>query len=165
EHDLRAIFGPGGAIEALTEARDDGRVRFLGLTGHHDPAILVEAMRRFDFDTVLVALNAADVHYLPFIPTVPAEAERRGLGVIGMKVYAAGTLVARGGLAPRDAMSYVLSLPGVSTTIIGCRTPEEVDENAEIARGFSPLDESQRQQLEQRTRAAARAFNSYKRAV
>src|SRR3954452_19345833 len=74
-HDLRTmldverIFAPGGAIEALVQARAEGRVRSLGITGHHDPAILLEAMRRFDFDTVLVALNAADVHRLPFLAT------------------------------------------------------------------------------------------------
>src|SRR5438093_2304440 len=71
-HDLRTsqdldhIFAKGGAIEALVRAREEGRVRFLGVTGHHHPAILMEAMRRFDFDTVLVALNAADIHRLSF---------------------------------------------------------------------------------------------------
>ena len=69
---------------------------FSGSTGHHDPAILLEAMRRFDFDTVLVALNGADVHRLSFAQTVLPEAARRGMGVIGMKVYAAGVLL-RGG--------------------------------------------------------------------
>ncbi len=67
-HDLRSmdeldsIFSKDGAIHAFVRARDEQRVRFLGITGHHDPAVLVEAMRRFDFDTVLVALNTADVH-------------------------------------------------------------------------------------------------------
>ena len=88
--DLKTIFGRGGALEALVQAREEGRVRFLGLTGHHDPAILLEAMSRFDFDTVLVALNVADVHRLSFARTVLVEAARRGMGVIGMKVYAAG---------------------------------------------------------------------------
>ncbi len=64
--DLKMIFGRGGALEALVQAREEGRVRFLGLTGHHDPAILLEAMGRFDFDTVLIALNVADVHRLSF---------------------------------------------------------------------------------------------------
>src|SRR5437870_5568009 len=94
--DLRAIFGRGGALEALIQARQEGRVRFLGLTGHHDPAILLDAMGRFDFDTVLVALNGADIHRLSFARTVLVEAGRKGMGVIGMKVYAAGALV-RGG--------------------------------------------------------------------
>src|SRR5256714_1138491 len=83
--DLDRIFARGGALEALLEARAEGRVRFLGLTGHHDPAILLEGMRRFDFDTLLVALNAADVHRLSFLETVLPEARRQGMGVIGMK--------------------------------------------------------------------------------
>ena len=167
-HDLRSvdvldrIFSKGGAIEALIQAREEGRVRFLGITGHHDPAILLEAMRRFDFDTVLVALNAADVHRLLFIRTVLPEAQRRGLGVIGMKVYGAGTLIGPGGLAPDQAMRYALSLPGVSTVVIGCGTRDEVEQNAQIAREFVPLRPKEMQELETSTRKSAGRFTSYK---
>jgi predicted aldo/keto reductase-like oxidoreductase len=163
--DLRAIFGPGGALEALVQAREEGRVRFLGLTGHHDPAILLEAMSRFEFDTVLVALNAADVHRLPFARTVLVDAARRGMGIIGMKVYAAGNLVRAGavGLTPAEALGYVLSLAGVSTVIIGCSSPAEVDQNVEIARAFCPCDESTLRALEGRTSRYAGVFTSYKR--
>jgi aryl-alcohol dehydrogenase-like predicted oxidoreductase len=163
--DLRAIFGRGGALEALVEAREEGLVRFLGLTGHHDPAILLEAMGRFDFDTVLVALNGADVHRLPFAHTVLAEAARRGMGVIGMKVYAAGTLIRAGsnGLTPGEAMGYVLSLPGVSTVVIGCSSPDEVDANARIAREFRGFAGPVMRALEERTSRHAGLFTSYKR--
>ena len=163
--DLRAIFGRGGALEALVQARDEGRVRFLGLTGHHDPAILLDAMGRFDFDTVLVALNGADVHRRSFARTVLAEAARKGMGVIGMKVYAAGVLVRAGahGLAPEQAMGYVLSLPGVSTVVIGCSSPDEVDQNARIARDFRPFDEPALRAVEQHTGPNAGYFTSYKR--
>jgi predicted aldo/keto reductase-like oxidoreductase len=168
-HDLRTldeldeIFSPDGALEALLAAREDGRVRFLGITGHHDPAILLEAMRRFEFDTVLVALNAADVHRLPFISTVLAEAARREMGVIGMKVCAAGALVGPAAFTMDDAMGYVLSLPGVSNVIVGCSTPAEVDDNARVARDFRPLPEQQLRTLEARTRRSAASFISYKR--
>jgi predicted aldo/keto reductase-like oxidoreductase len=163
--DLQMIFGPGGAIEALVEAREQGRVKHLGLTGHHDPAILLEAMRRFDFDTVLIALNAADTHRLSFARTVLAEATRRGMGVIGMKVYAAGVLLRSGAhsLTSAEAMGYVLSLPGVSTVIIGCSSPQEVDENAHNARAFQHLDESAMRSLEEKTQSHAAVFTSYKR--
>src|SRR5262249_28374137 len=97
--DLQRIFARGGAMEALLRAREDRRVRFLGITGHHDPAILLEAMRRFAFDTVLVALNAADVHRLPFLATVLPEARRQQMGVIAMKVCAQGRLLGRGRLS------------------------------------------------------------------
>ena len=142
--DLDTIFGSGGAIEALVRAREQGLVRFLGLTGHHDPAILMEAMRRFDFDTVLVALNAADVHSQSFIQTVLPEAARRGMGVIGMKVLAAGRLVAPGMLSADEAIRYVLSLAGVTNVILGCRSPAEVEHNAKIVREFPILDAAER---------------------
>jgi predicted aldo/keto reductase-like oxidoreductase len=163
--DLGTIFGRGGALEALIQARTEGRVRFLGLTGHHDPAILLVAMSRFDFDTVLVALNGADAHRLSFARTVLVEAARRGMGVIGMKVYAAGVLIRAGadGLAPAEAMGYVLSLPGVSTVIIGCSSPAEVDANARIAREFRPFDEPALHAIEQHTSRRAEFFTAYKR--
>jgi predicted aldo/keto reductase-like oxidoreductase len=87
------------------------------------------------------------------------------MGVIGMKVYAAGILVGGGSVRfePGEAMGYVLSLPGVSTVIIGCSSPAEVDENAQIARSFRPFDEPAKRSLEERSRAAAGAFTSYKR--
>jgi aryl-alcohol dehydrogenase-like predicted oxidoreductase len=161
--DLNRIFGKGGALEALQQARDEGRVRFLGITGHHDPEILLEAMRRFAFDTVLVALNAADVHRLSFAKTVLVEAARRGMGVIGMKVHAAGRLPRSGTMTAAESMGYVLSLPGVSNVIIGCSTPAEVDENARIARTFAPLDTAGLGALEERTARDAEAFIYFKR--
>ena len=94
-------------------------------------------MHRFAFDTVLVALNAADVHRLPFVSTVVAEAARQNMGVIAMKVCAQKRLLAR--LTMAEALGYVWSIPGVSLAIVGCETPEEVDENANLARGFQPF--------------------------
>ena len=170
-HDLRTlselntVFSKHGAIHALTQARDEGRVRFLGITGHHDPAVLLEAIRRFPFDTVLMALNVADVHRLSFARTVLPEAARRGMGVIGMKVYAAGQLVGPGGLCtPDEAMSYVLSLAGASTVIIGCRTTAEVEANARAACQFQPLSDHAMLALESRARTRETEFTSYKRA-
>jgi predicted aldo/keto reductase-like oxidoreductase len=160
--DVQRIFARGGAIEALVQARAEGRVRFLGITGHHDPAVLLEMMRRFDFDTVLVALNAADVHRLSFIATVLPEAARRGMGIIGMKVLSQGALLGRGTLTAEEAISYVLSLPGVSHVIIGCKTPAEVDDNARIVRRFVPLDDQRQRALEARTRPEASTFAYYK---
>jgi predicted aldo/keto reductase-like oxidoreductase len=161
--DLDRIFAKGGALEALLHAREEGRARFLGVTGHHDPAILLEAMRRFDFDTVLVALNAADVHRLSFARTVLADAARRGMGVIAMKVAAQGALLERGRLTMEEAMSYALSLEGVSTAVVGCRTPAEVSENAEIARRFAPLSPAEMRRLEERTLETAGEASYFKK--
>jgi aryl-alcohol dehydrogenase-like predicted oxidoreductase len=170
--DLDRIFGTRGSMEALLQAREERRVRFLGITGHHDPQILLDAMQRFDFDTLLIALNAADVHRLSFVRSVLPEATRRKMGVIAMKVYAQGALlgrrrgvplVSRTGLSADQALGYALSLPGVSTAVIGCSTPAEVDENVGIAERFRPFDESAMRQLEEQTATAASQFTSYKR--
>ena len=100
---------------------------------------------------------------MSFARTVLAEADRKGMGVIGMKVYAAGQLLRAGRTAsPAQAMGYVLSLPGVSTVVIGCSSPDEVDQNAQIARDFRPLDPTTLHAVEQHTRPYAGYFTSYK---
>ena len=163
-HDLRemdeldAIGGPRGALRAAEEARADGRVRFIGLTGHHDPAVLVEAMRRFPFDSVLVAINPADPRYRPFIPSVVAEARRRGMGVVGMKVLAAGRLV--GAAPPRDLIRYAAA--HADTVIIGCSSVEEVLANLAVARDFTPMPEPEQRALEQRLAAGAGDYDFFK---
>ncbi len=162
EDDLSRIFGKGGALKALLQARTEGRVRYLGITGHHDPAILLTAMQEFDFDTVLIPINAADVHRLSFRDTVLAEAARRNMGIVGMKSTAQGVLLKNGTVTMDEAMGYVLSLPAVSTLIIGCKTPAEVDENARIARQFAAFDDQKMHELESRTLSDAKDFNYYK---
>lgn len=162
--DLEQIFAKGGAIEALIEARQAKRVRFLGLTGHYDPAILLEAMRRFEFDSVLVALNAADKHRRPFSTTVLPEATRKGMAVIAMKVAAQGTLIGPGKLTMDDALGYALSLQGVSHAIIGCQTPKEVDDNVRIVRDFVPLGADKMRELEEKTKMQAARYGAFKKA-
>ena len=162
EDDLSRIFGKGGALKVLLQARSEGRVRYLGLTGHHDPAILLKAMQEFDFDTVLIPLNAADVHRLSFRDTVLLAAARQHMGIVGMKSTAQGVLLKNGTVTVEEAMGYVLSLPGVSTLIIGCKTPAEVDENAQIARQFATFTAEQMQELENRTRPKSESFNYFK---
>lgn len=169
-HDLRTldhverIFAKGGAMEAMIQARAEGRVRFLGITGHYEPKVLLEALSRFDFDTMLVALNAADVHRRSFIQTVLPQAIRHETGVIAMKVAGAGTLIGRGKLTMEEALGYTLSLAGVSLAIVGCKTPAEVDHNVDIIRHFRPFSETHMHELEERTRRKAEVFTSYKKA-
>jgi aryl-alcohol dehydrogenase-like predicted oxidoreductase len=163
-HDLRemdeldAIGGAQGALRAAEEARADGRVRFVGLTGHHDPAVLVEAMRRFPFDSVLVAINPADPRYRPFIPTVVAEARRRGMGVVGMKVLAAGRLVREA--PPADLIRYAAA--HADTVIIGCSSVDEVRANLAVTRDFIPMPEPEQRALEQRIAARADGYDYFK---
>jgi aryl-alcohol dehydrogenase-like predicted oxidoreductase len=163
-HDLRdmlevdAISATGGALQAAMQAQADGRVRFVGLTGHHDPRVLVEAMRRFPFDSVLCAINPADPRYQPFIPTVVAEARRRGMGVVGMKVLAAGPLLREAG-AP-ELIRYAASF--ADTVIVGCSSVDEVRQNLAVARDFVPLPEAEQRALETRIAARADRYDTFK---
>ena len=161
---VEQIFAPGGAMEALTKARDEKIVRCLGITGHADPEVLLEAARRFPFDTILLALNAADPHHLSFEATLLPLAVEREMGIIGMKIPARGRLLAGwtppppdparpspwplrpGALSMREAMRYVLSLP-VSTVIVGCDTVAQLEENVALARAFTPLSGAQMREL------------------
>jgi aryl-alcohol dehydrogenase-like predicted oxidoreductase len=164
-HDLRemreldVLCGAGGALEAAQRAREDGRIRFIGLTGHHDPAVLLEAMRRFPFDSVLVALNPADPRHLPFAPTVVAEARRQEMGVVGMKVMAAGPLLEEA--SARELIRYAASL--ADTVIVGCSTIAEVRENLGVANGFEPMGEPERRALEARIAPRAADYDTFKR--
>ncbi len=136
---LEQIFGPGGVIEAMQSARDQKMVRYLGVTGHFDPAVLAKAIDRFPFDTILMALNAADTHRLPFTQELLPLANSKNMGVIGMKIPARDRLFKDGAVTTmKDAMSYVLTLP-VSTVIIGCKTVAQLEENVAIAKNFTPL--------------------------
>jgi aryl-alcohol dehydrogenase-like predicted oxidoreductase len=159
------IFAPGGAVKAMQEARDQKVVRFLGVTGHADPDVLLEAIRRFPFDTILMALNAADPHHRSFQKELLPTAVEKSMGIVGMKIPARGRILSswtpppesqpartRGATGPgtltmREAMRYVLSLP-VSTVIVGCDSAAQVEENVAIARAFTPLSGAQLAELE-----------------
>ena len=162
-HDLDAIFGSNGAIHAMEEARRDGRVRFLGITGHYDPQILAEAARRYAFDTALVALNAADRTRHSFIEQFLPLASEQGLGVIGMKVLAKGQLLLPAGIATIDqVIAYVLSLP-VSTAIIGFETIKQVEDAVQVARQFTPLSSQEMARLETLAQQHAGSADWFKR--
>ena len=165
-HDLRdladvdQICAKGGALEAARAAQADGRVRYVGLTGHHDPAVLVQAMRRFPFDNVLCAINPADPRYRPFVPTVVAEARRRGMGVVGMKVLAAGRLLSEA-TAP-ELIRYAAS--HADTVIIGCSTVAEVRANLAVNRGLAagPMLAQEQRDLERRLAPRAADYDTFK---
>ena len=159
--DLDALFAPGGAVKAAEKAKTDGRVRFIGLTGHHDPAILVEAMRRYPFDSVLCAINPADPARMPFVPTVVAQARARGMGVVGMKVLAAGQLTADRVASAAELIRYAAGL--ADTVIIGCSNIEEVRANLALNANFAPLTPEERHALEVRIAPRAHRYDTFKR--
>lgn len=158
--DLDRIFGKGGAIEAVEQAKADGRVRFVGITGHHDPAILVEAMRRYPVDTVLCAINPADRARSPFLTTVVPEAKKRGVGVIGMKVMAAGRLLADAAAKPEELIRYAAT--HVDTLIIGCSSIAEVRQNLAARDAFVPMSDAELASLEARIAPRAARYDTFK---
>lgn len=165
-HDLREpeeldeIFGKHGAIEAVERARADGRIKHVGITGHHDPAILVEAMRRYPVDTVLCAINPADPRRMPFITTVVAEARRRGVAVIGMKVMAAGRLLQDRAATAEELIRYAATF--ADTVIIGCSSTAEVRTNLDLGRRFTPMTEAELRALETRLAKVAARYDTFK---
>jgi predicted aldo/keto reductase-like oxidoreductase len=158
--DLEDLTAPGGALEVFRWAKEEGYARFIGVTGHHDPAILREALTLYDFDTVLLPVNPAEPHAASFLP-LAKEALDKGMGVIGMKVLARG-LVTQLNLAPvRDYVHYALSQP-VSLVVIGCDSPEHVQELAQAAREFQPMPEIDQRRLEKAVAPFAKGLMYYK---
>jgi hypothetical protein len=166
---VEQIFRPDGVVKALQEAKEQGIVRHIGVTGHADPAVLIEAISRSPFDTLLLALNAADPHHLSFKEKLLPLAVEKEMGIIGMKIPARGRLLAGftpppegsplrrpqdkgpGTLRMQEALRYVLSLP-VSTVIVGCDSVAQVEENVRFARDFNPLSGAQMAALEEKAR-------------
>ena len=151
--ELDEIFGDNGAIKAVEEAKEQGLIKFSGITGHHEPEVIAEGLRRYDFDTTLISLNAADVHHpRPFSRIVLPVAREKNVGVIAMKVPAYGRLLQPGLLSGMEqAMGYSLSLPGVHCCIIAAENPEQLESNVSVARNYTPLNTAQMTQIEQLT--------------
>jgi aryl-alcohol dehydrogenase-like predicted oxidoreductase len=140
--DLEQVLAPDGAVAALEQARDEGLVRFIGITGHARPEILGEALARYPFDAVLVALGAADRLVSSPETFLLPRATERNVGVIAMKV------LGHGEFRSRDlALRYSLGLPGVSLAIVGLETPEQVEEIVGLAAGYRPLEEAELERL------------------
>lgn len=151
--ELDTIFGDRGAIKAVEEAKEQGLIKFSGITGHHEPEVIAEGLRRYDFDTTLISLNAADVHHpRPFSRTVLPIAQAKNVGTIAMKVPAYGKLLQPNLLSSMEqAMGYSLSLPGVHCCIIAAENPEQLKSNVNVARNYTPFNTAQMSQIEQLT--------------
>ena len=162
EQDLNSALASDGAITALEELQQEGVIRFTGITGHKDPELLLRGIREYDFDCLLMSLNAADIHYRPFQQELLEEAREQELGVIAMKVLAAGRLVPGGGIdSIEEALYYTWSFP-VSTSIIGTGSLAQLEENVELARNFSPLGEDKMLELENKTAELEQEGNFFK---
>ena len=137
--EVQQIFAPGGAIEAFEAAKKAGKCRFIGFTGHHDPAVHLAMLKNYDkYDTILMPLHPADPAYLSFEKNVLPVAVQRGMGIQGMKSTANSKLLSE--ISLHDCLSYVLSLP-VHCVAMGCTTVGQIEDDVRIAQRFQPLSE------------------------
>jgi len=162
EDEIRKVFGPGGAIEAFVQAREKGLTRFIGVTGHHDPLILRKCIELVDFDTVLMPVNPAEMHYKSFIEKVLPVAEKKKMGIIGMKVYFRGFAAKIPWYETMEPfLHFALSHP-VTTAVIGCDTIQQLEENVKFASRFRPMPKEKMEQLSRDIRPFARQLMYYK---
>lgn len=134
---LDAVMAKGGSFEAALAAKEAGKVRFLGITGHTHPDAVAKALDRYPFDTVLIPLGAPD-HHLRSFEDVMRTANEKGAAVIAMKVLSGGR--APGKVPVEPLFEYAWNLP-VATAIVGMRSRDEVQKAARAARAFRPLSE------------------------
>src|SRR4051794_18125373 len=165
ENDPDLFIRPGGAAEALTQAKKQGKVRFVGFTGHKDPSIHLKMLATgFPFDSVQMPLNPFDGQFRSFEQHVLPELNRRGIAALGMKpVCGHGDPVIRGVLTGEEALRYAMSLP-VTTTITGIDKAEALQQALKVAQGFQPMQPAEMQRLRERCRqyAAEGRFELYK---
>jgi aryl-alcohol dehydrogenase-like predicted oxidoreductase len=160
ENDPELHFARGGVVEALAQARKDGKVRFVGFTGHKSPAIHLEMLAHgFPFDTVQMPLNCFDGTYRSFEQQVLPELERRGIAALGMKSLGGdGQPILHGVVTAEEGLRYAMSLP-VATTISGIDSVDVLRQNLAIARGFTPMTQEAMRAL--RGRCAAYAADGH----
>ena len=144
DNDPDLIFAPNGVAEALTLAKQQGKVRLVGFTGHKDPAIHLRVLSHdFPFDTVQMPLNCLDATFRSFEQRVLPEAQRRQMGVLGMKsLGGSGEIVKFGVATVQDALRYAMSLP-VATTISGIDSLDILRQNLAVAQGFVAMSHAE----------------------
>lgn len=160
DHDR--IFGEGGALEAVQTAKQAGKIRFIGFTGHKDPHVhlyMLEtaAKHGFHFDTVQMPLNVMDAHFRSFAQLVVPHLVEQHIGILGMKPFCGGEGIAlkSNTVQPLDCLHYALSLP-TSVVITGIDKQEVLDQAFQAAKTFKPLDDQQLTALLAKTEQVAR---------
>jgi predicted aldo/keto reductase-like oxidoreductase len=153
------IFAPGGAMEAVLEAKQAGKVRYIGFTGHKDPLVHlrmleVAAKHHFHFDAAQMPLNVMDAHFRSFAYQVVPMLVKEEIGVLGMKPLASGLIIKSRTVSPIDCLHYAMNLP-TSTVITGIDTMEILTQALEAVRTFRPMTQGQVAALLERTAKAA----------
>ena len=151
DNDPELAYAKGGVLEALDAAKKAGKVRFVGFTGHKNPAFHLEMLRRgYPFDSVQMPLNVMDANFRSFEKQVLPEVNKRGMAALGMKsMGGTASMVKKGVVTAQEALRYAMSLP-VTTTISGMDSLAVLRQNLGVARGFKPLTEKEKDALRQR---------------
>lgn len=165
DNDPEMHFVEGGVIEALEQAKQEGKVRFVGFTGHKSPEIHLKMLAyQYPFDTCQMPLNCFDGTFRSFEQHVLPELERQGIAALGMKsMGGAGKMVKAGAVTAEEALRYAMSLP-VATVISGIESEQVLEQNLKVVRDFTPLSVAEMQQLRARCAklAADGRFELYK---
>jgi aryl-alcohol dehydrogenase-like predicted oxidoreductase len=153
------FFAPGGALEALMDAKKAGKIRYIGFTGHKDPLVHlrmldVAAQHKFHFDTCQMPLNVMDAHFRSFGHEVVPRLVNERIAVLGMKSMGDGNILKSGVVTPIECLHYALSLP-TSVVINGCESMERLDQAFEAARTFKPLTQAEMAKLLAKTAQVA----------
>ena len=153
------IFAPGGALEAAVAAREAGKIRYIGFTGHKDPIVHLRMLamakqHNFHFDTVQMPINVMDAHFRSFTREVMPVALEQGIGVLAMKTFGDAYILSSGTVQPLEALHYGLTQP-VSVVITGIDSDKVLAQALEAARTFKPLSDSQVAEILGRTKSAA----------
>jgi len=159
-NDPERIFAAGGGMEAAVKAREAGKVRFIGFTGHKSPQIhkhMIEVadQHKFTFDTVQMPLNVMDAQYESFAHIVLPMAKQRNMGILGMKPIGSGVLLKSGKVSAVECLRFALSLP-TSVVITGCESTKDVQQAIDLGGNFQPLTETERATLLSETAEVAR---------
>lgn len=155
EKDAGMIFADGGGIEAAIEAKEQGKVKYIGFTGHKDPKYFHQMLDQdFHWDAVQMPLSAFDAHYTSFEKEILPVCMERRIGVLAMKSLGSGFLLRSEKITAEEGINYAMSLP-VSTVVSGMTSVEELRLNAEIARKHKPMTMQERSVLLEKTKEAA----------
>ena len=139
QKDMESISSPGGALEAFIEAKASGKVRFIGVTGHHDPDVLTTAIQNWPVDSVMMPVNPVEEILGGFLTSTLSAAKTKGIAVIAMKIMGASHYIhEKYGITPELLIQYALS-QDISMAIVGCSTPTEVKTLCDSGRDFKPL--------------------------
>jgi len=162
ESDILEIFGPHGAIEAFQQAKQEGKTRFIGVTGHHNPSIIKKCIELFGFDTVLMPINPAEPAHRSFIEHILPLAREKNMGIIGMKVYFRGYAAHLPWYTSMEPFLRFALSQTISTVVIGCDDIVQLEANVEYARSFEPMPTTEQQKLVRDVAPFARKLIYYK---